>query len=237
MHRRVLVTTMLAGALLASGLAPTAATAAPPPLTGSVACALDANSTFNPAIGYGPGKTGRHIGPNANSKWRLAGTLAGCTGSQSGGNPRRPGPIATGEVQLKGRADGHTCSAVTANGFAVQSVKIRWFDALGGYVSTTKATGTATATGLFNGTPYQTFDPPVFWPGYSPPGVITFTVNAIATANSKAFPGDALTLTAVADETMADFTFPCSFTAPPVGLGLPALGHHGENGPSTLAVS
>jgi hypothetical protein len=237
MRRRVLVTTMLAGALLASGLAPRAASAAPPPLTGSVSCALDAASTFAPAIGYGPGKTGRRLRPNADSKWKLTGSLSGCTGSQSGGHPRRPGPIVSGEVQVKGRADGHTCAAMTANGMTIPSMKLRWFDAQGELVSTTNATGTATAHGLFNGTPYESNSPPVFWPDYSPPGIISFTVDAVAKANSKAFPGDSLSLTVVADETMADFTFPCSFTYPPVGLGLPAFGHHGENGPSALAVS
>jgi hypothetical protein len=236
--RRPFVLIAVAGlAALATTTGATSASAASPPVTGSVTCAVSADSTFTPALGYTQGLAGKHVSPNANTKWRLEGTLAGCTGTQAGGNPRFPGPIATGDLLIRAKGVTHSCAAMTANGMEVRSARVRWYDALGNRKGTTKATGTATVDGLFDGSPFLSFNPPVLWPGYVPPGLFTFTVNAVGKTTSKAFPGEAVTITAVADETLAMIQVPCSFTAPPLSGGMAGFGFHGTNGAATLGVS
>jgi hypothetical protein len=126
---------------------------------------------------------------------------------------------------------------MTATGMVIRSVRVRWYDALGNRKGTTKATGTATVAGLFDGSPFQSFNPPVFWPGYVPPGLITFTVHAVGKSTSRAFPGDAVTITAVADQTLAMIQRPCSFTSPPLDGGMRDFRFHGTNGAASLAVS
>jgi hypothetical protein len=225
-----------AASLVAATL-PAPASAASPPLTGSAACTLNGDSTFSPALGYSQGLGGKKVSPNANTKWRLEATLTGCSGTQSGGSPRVPGAIATGDVLVRGKGVTHSCAAMTASGMAIKSVRVRWYDVLGNRKGTTKATGTATVAGLFDGSPFQSINPPVFWPSYVPPGVITFAVNAVAKPTSRAFPGDTLTITAPADATLSNIALPCSFTSPPLSLGMRDFGFHGTNGAATLAVS
>ena len=52
-------------------------------------------------------------------------TLTGCTGSQTGGNPRIPGPIDHGDVLVKGKAVGHQCTTLTASGMTIKIVRIK----------------------------------------------------------------------------------------------------------------
>src|SRR6476660_1567414 len=125
-HARLLMTALLGGALTTVTLADVpVAHAGPPPLVGTVACALTAASTFNPPLNYQRGRLGRRVGPNANAKWSLVGTLTGCTGSQTGGNPNTPGPVDHGDVLVRGKAVGHQCTSLTASGMTIRNVRIK----------------------------------------------------------------------------------------------------------------
>ena len=116
MRRRTLLTTLLAGALLAALMVPGVSEAAPPPLTGNVSCAVDGTSAFTPPLAFQAGRTDRRVGPNTKSKWRLDAALTGCTGSQTGGSPRVPGPVDHGELFVKAKATGNQCQHLTDDG-------------------------------------------------------------------------------------------------------------------------
>jgi hypothetical protein len=240
-HRsRLLITALLGGALATMTVVDIPAVpAAPPPLTGSVSCTLTAASTFNPPLAYQRGLLGKKVGPNVNSKWLLEGTLTGCTGTQTGGSPRTPGPIDHGEILVKAKATGHHCALLTEHGMTVKKVRIKWFDAAGNTKSTTKGTGTATVTGLGNGSKYLAFDPPVIDPNYVPPGIITVHVSATGKPSSGAFPNQALTMTAVADQTIDSLPFICHTVpfSPPLTSGFYGLDFNGVNAPSTTSIS
>ena len=237
---RLLVTALLGGSLATMTVfGQSAAHAATPPLTGTVSCTLTAASTFTPALGYHQGIGGKRVSPSANAKWRVEGTLTACSGAQTGGNPRIPGPIARGEILLKGKAVGHQCGSLTANGMTVTSVRIKWFDAAGNRMPTTKATGSTTVTGLYNGfPPFISFDPITFDPSYVPPGVITFHGAGTAKATARAFPGRHLTMTAVADRTLESMVTPCNtHQAPSLTFGIDGFNFGGVNAPSTVSIS
>jgi len=89
---------------------------------------------------------------------------------------------------------------------------------------------------LGNGFAFLLTSPPQLDPNFVPPGIITFTVSATSLPTSRAFPGSSIAMTAVADETVGMMQLPCSFTTPPLNLGVPALGFHGVYGPSTVSV-
>jgi hypothetical protein len=213
-----------------------AAGAAPPPMTGSVSCTLTAHSTFKPAIGYGRGRLDPNINPGVDAKWKVLGDLTGCTGTQTGGHPKRPGPITRGELLVKARAVDHACTSLSTHGMTVTRLRIRWFNAANQRVSTTKAAGTAGVTGLRNGSPYETFSPPVLHPDWVAPGIIRFNLTATATPTSVVFAGKPITMTTVADQTIESFQMPCSYETPPLTQGLGYFDFHAVNGPSTLSI-
>jgi hypothetical protein len=237
---RVVMTALLGGALATMTLADLPlAHAAAPPLTGTVSCALTAASTFKPPLNYQRGRLSKKVGPNANAKWSLEGTLTGCTGSQTGGSPHTPGPIDHGDILVKGKATGHQCTLLTASGMTIKTVRIKWFDAAGNAMSTTKATGTATVTGLGNGSKYSSFDPPVIDPNYVSPGIITINVTATGKPNAHAFPNQPLTMTAVADQTIDSLPSVCSTVpfSPGLESGLYGFDFTGVNGPSSTSIN
>jgi hypothetical protein len=237
---RLLVTALLGGALATMTVAAIpVAHAAAPALTGTVSCALSAASTFNPPLNYQRGRLGKKVGPNANAKWSLEGTLTGCSGSQTGGNPRTPGPIDHGDVLVKGKAVGHQCTSLTASGMTIKNVRIKWFDAAGNTMPTTRATGAATVTGLGNGSPYISFNPLTLDPNYVPPGIITVNITATGKPNARAFPGQPLTMTAVADQTVDSLPFICHTVpfSPGLTSGFFGLDFNGVNGPSSTSIS
>jgi hypothetical protein len=237
--RQLLIAGLAAGTLIGGGLlALPAAEAATPPIDGTVSCTLTGSSTFSPALGYRQGIGGKRVSPNANAKWRLDGTLTGCSGTQTGGSPRTPGPIARGEIVVRGKATGHECSGLTANGMTVRSVRIKWFDALGNRMPSTKATGVATVAGLYNGfPPFISFDPIIFDPSYVPPGVITFNLSGTVKSTARAFPGRPITMTAAADETLESMVTPCNTRqTPSLTFGISGFGFTGTTGSSTISI-
>jgi hypothetical protein len=227
-----------AGLAIAMAIGPPMASAAspPPPRTGTVTCALSADSTFTPALGYGRGIFGPRVSPHADARWRAKGALTACTGTQTGGSPTRPGPITHGELVLKAKAVEHRCENVTASGMTVSTLRIRWFDAADRLLRTTKATGTVSVAGLANGSTYSSFVPLVIDPDFVPPGIITFQATATAAPDSQVFPAEPITMTAVADQTISDMQLPCSYTTPPLTQGVPFFGFHGVHGPASLSV-
>ncbi len=237
---RLPLAALLVGSLAAAIAAgPPVAGAATPPLMGTVSCTLTAASTFTPALGYRQGIGGKKVSPRANAKWRVEGTLTACSGAQTGGNPRRPGPIARGEILLKGKADGHQCASLTANGLTVSSVRIKWFDATGNRMPTTKATGSTTVAGLYGGfPPFISLDPITLDPSYVPPGVITFHGAGTVKGTARAFPGGHVTLTAVADRALDSMVTPCNtHQVPSLTFGIDGFTFGGVHGPSSLSIS
>jgi hypothetical protein len=243
MERRIKY--LLIGALLGGVLIPvtaSAAEAATPPLTGTVSCALSATSTFTPWVNYGPsprpGFPNHNFKPRKYLKFQLNGHLSGCTGTQTGGNPRVPGPIRSGDIVVKGKAPGRGgCTALTTNGVTVRSVKIRWFDAAGNRMSSTNGTGTLQVAGLRDGfPPVISVNPIVYAPGYVPPGIITLTASGTGRATARAFPGRPITMSAVADQDLEDMREPCSYAPSPLEGGINGFGFHGVNGPSTISI-
>jgi hypothetical protein len=233
---------LLATALLVSSAAVVSSAsmtrAAISPTTGNVACEFDGASTYTPYLGYGPGIGDPRIGPNRDSKWKLLGNLAACTGTQSGGNPKL-GPIATGEVLMKATAVDHDCQKVTDHGLAITRLRVKWKDALGRNLRTSIGTGSVTVDGLTNGSPYlDFFTNPVPNPDYVAPGIINVQATGTIGATSKAFPGQTFTFTGTVDQTIADdMPGPCSYIGPPARQGVSGFGFHGEHGPSSLSVS
>lgn len=233
------------GALLGGVLIPygagQVADAATAPLTGTVSCSLSATSAFTPWINYSPsprpGFPNHNFRPGKYLKWQLTGHLSSCTGAQTGGNPRVPGPIRSGDVVVKGKALGQQCTTLTANGMTVRSVKITWFNAAGNRMPSAKGTGTLHVAGLGNGfPPVISVNPIVYAPGYVPPGIITLTASATGKATARAFPGRHITISAVADQDLEDMRFPCSYATSPLEMGISGFTFHGVNGPSTISV-
>ena len=206
-----------------------------PPMTGNVACNYDGTSSFRPPLGFSPGHGDDNINPTVDSKWKVVGTLSACSGTQTGGNPRHPGPVATGDVLIKGKAVDHACQKVTDFGLSVSRVRIRWYEADGGHLLVSKGIGTATVEGLGDGWPYIGFGP-MTEPGFVPPGIITVHLTAVLDAASRSFPGKTVTMTAVSDQTLEDTYLPCSFTYPPVTVGMAGWDFHGAQGASSLSV-
>ena len=244
MNRRI--SYLFIGALLSGVLIPvtagTVANAATPPLTGTVSCALSATSAFTPWLNWSPsprpGYPNHNFRPGKYVKWQLTGHLSGCTGTQTGGNPRVPGPIRSGDIVIKGKALGQQCTSLTANGMTVRSVKINWFNAAGNRMPNAKGTGTLHVAGLGNGfPPIISVNPIVYAPGYVPPGIITLTASATGKSTARAFPGQHITMSAVADQDLEDMMEPCSYFPSPLEGGVNTFTFHGVNGPSSISIS
>jgi hypothetical protein len=217
-----------------------AASAAQPPRVGAVSCASTAHSTFWPWLDWAPGLLGRRINPRVDALWKLDATLIGCSGTQSGGNPKLPGPVDHGEVKIRARAVDHSCYQVSQYGLAVKSLRIKWYDAQGRKLGVTSArSGNVSWAGLGAGIPsWMTgIDLP---PGVSPtvpPGIVTVSIATVGDARSSAFPGEAVSVTGPADQVIDDFPqLPCSYTYPPVNMGLGYFDFTGAHGPSTLSI-
>lgn len=237
--KRLLVTAVTFGTLAVTiGIGQPVAQAATPPRTGTVSCTLTAASTFNPALGYRQGIGGKKVSPTANAKWRVEGNLTACSGTQTGGSPKT-GQIARGELLLKGKAVGHQCASLTEIGMTMPSVRIKWFDAAGNRIPTTSASGSITVSGLYSGfPPYISLDPITFDPSYVPPGVITFNGTGTAKPTARTFPGQQVTITAVADRTLQSMVTPCNtHQVPSLTFGIDGFTFGGVNGPSTFSIS
>jgi hypothetical protein len=216
---------VLAVASAGVGVGPSAG-AASPPRDGTVSCGASGNVRFAAPLQYGVGNK-----PNQDANVRFRTTPTGCSGTQTGGSPRRPGPITGGTLVAKGRGTGHRCLDMTMSGIHAIKTKITWRDAGGHNLGmTTIAAATATVANLGSGT--LNFPPPV-----TPPGIITFTLTGVADASSTAFPGRNVSATFVADHTVASFMVPCSIKYPPQKIGLDELKFTGVQGPSSVAVS
>jgi hypothetical protein len=202
-----------------------------PPRTGNVACGVSGKTTFRPFLGYSPGKGDHRIPDGMDSKWKTLTDLTGCTGTQTGGSPNTPGPIAKGDIRIKAVGVDHSCRKATDFGASITKIRVRWFDAGGRHLKLSKGTGSITVTGLGSG---MTLDP-----SYVPPGVITLHVTATIDPTSAVFPGQTLSMTLVADQTVSEMQQPfgCSFTYPPQTIGVDQFDFTGEHGPSTLSVS
>jgi hypothetical protein len=215
-------------ALLVFGPAASAGAADQPPRVGSVSCGATGNVRFGPRLHGGAGSPSDK---DAHAKFKTA--PAGCSGSQTGGNPHRPGPVDHGKLLAKGFTTGRTCSSLTAHGLHSLAIKITWFDASGASLGVTKvASGSATVSGLGNGVP-SSFPPP----DNPSPGIVTFTVTGTVDPTSKVFPGGTLHATFVGDQTTDNFALPCSNDGPPLPQGLHGFVFSGVNGPSTISVS
>jgi hypothetical protein len=243
MRRRtgtILVTALLAGGagLLGGGIPGASAATPAPPMTGNVACTLDGTSSFKPYLGYQPGIGDGKVSPDRDSTWKAVADLAGCSGTQAGGHPKKPGPIATGQLLVKATAVDHDCQKVTDHGLSLTRFRVRWKDAAGKSLTISLGTtGSVTVDGLRNGSPYLSFPPPVDDPSFVPPGIITLHGSGTVDPTSKVFPGEPFSFTAVADQTIVDsFVFPCSYATPPLAMGVRGFDFHGANGPSTLTV-
>lgn len=209
-----------------------------PPMTGTVACSLDGASTFKPFLGYQPGKTDHKVSPDRDSSWKAIADLTGCTGTQSGGDPKKPGPITNGELLVKATAVDHTCQKATDHGLSLTRFRVRWHDAAGRSLTISPgSTGSVSVEGLGNGSQYLTGFPPVLDPNYVPPGIITLHGSGTIDPSSKVFPGEPFSFTAVADQTLSgSMQFMCSYETPPLSMGVSGFDFHGTNGPSTLSV-
>jgi hypothetical protein len=225
--------------MLASLLVPSVSEAGPPPITGIVRCTVVANSSFNPPLNYQQGRLGRRVGANAKSKWILDAQLTDCTGTQTGGNPRIPGPIHHGRLLLKGKASGHQCQNVTDDGITVPRMRFWWYNAADRVMATTKTDPSVVRVQqLFDGSKYQSFDPPVLHPGYNPPGIILMSDDAHATTNSRAFSSEGVTLDLTADMALDEMPFICHSVpfSPGLTSGLFGFDFTGNHGPSTVLV-
>ena len=215
---------VVVGATVGTGT-PNAA-AAPPPVTGTVSCSLGATSTFTPFIGYSRGLVGRHVGPRAKSRWKLTGTLTGCTGAQTGGRAGAQ-PIDHADIKMVGRATGHQCSDLAADGLELTLVRVRWLDASGDRIGITRVVdGSLTVRNVGVLPP---FDPPV-----TPPGPPTVTGSSAATPTSTAFPTSVVTVAALGDP--IPLALPCSSFGPPLTQGIEGIAFSGLNGPSSISV-
>jgi hypothetical protein len=221
---------LVSGAALVGGMTSASAASVPPPRTGNVACAADGRTTFRPYLGYSPGKTDRPIPASMDSKWKVLTDLTGCTGTQTGGNPRIPGPIANGDLLIKATGVDHTCQKATDFGASITKVRVRWFDAGGRKLKLSKGTGSITVTGLGSG---QTLNP-----SYVPPGIVTLHVTATIDSTSAVFPGQTLSMTLVGDQTVSGMQQPfgCSYYYAPQTLGVDRFDHTGVHGLSSLSV-
>lgn len=208
--------------------------AAQPPRVGSVACGLSGNARFSPVLRFVPGvKPNGQPKPDTDARVKLATAPAGCSGTQTGGNPHKPGPIDHAKFRSSGHATGHTCSGLSANG--VQSLKTRiiWYDAAGTNLGVTKiAVASATVANLGSGNP-PGFGPPT----YPPPGIITITFTGTGDPASSTFPGEMVQATFVADRTVDSFPLPCSSFGPPLEPGVAEFTFTGAQGPSSISVS
>jgi hypothetical protein len=210
-----------------------------PPRTGTVACSVDGTSTFKPFLGYQPGIGDHKVSSDRDSSWKAVADLTGCTGSQTGGHPKKPGPIATGQLLVKATAVDHTCQKVTDDGLSLKRFRVRWRDAAGRSLTVTLGTtGSVTVDGLYNGWPYaDPFHPSSPHPGYVSPGVITLHGSGTVDPTSRVFPGEPFSFTAVADQTIeGSMQFMCSYQTPPLAMGVRGFDFHGANGPSTLSI-
>jgi hypothetical protein len=77
----------------------------------------------------------------------------------------------------------------------------------------------------------------VYAPGYVPPGIITVTASGTGKATARAFPGQHITMSAVADQDLEDMQLPCSYRNSPLEIGIDSFTFHGVNGPSTISIS
>jgi hypothetical protein len=244
MRRRtgtILVTALLTGAaaVLGGGIPGADAATPAPPMTGNVAGSLDGTSTFKPFLGYSPGIGDGKVSPDRDATWKAVADLVGCTGSQAGGSPKKPGPIATGQLLVKATAVDHDCQKVTDSGLSLSRFRVRWRDAAGRSLTISLgSTGAVTVDGLYNGWPYaDPFDPGSQHPGYVSPGIITLHGSGTVDPASKVFPGEPFSFTAVADQTIeGSMQFPCSYQTPPLAMGVRGFDFHAVNGPSTLSI-
>ncbi len=229
----VVVAIAAAGSLVGTGVAQ----AAPPPITGSVSCALSGPVTFSPPLGYAPGLLGKHVGPNGNTKATIASSLTGCSGAQAGGNPKLPGPIDHGILRGKGLAVKHSCASFSTSGATIKTFTIGWYNATGTKIAVTKGgSGSLTVRGLGAGIPSSWPAQPPF-PPTVPPGVITLQFSAVAAANSSAFPAQTTTWNGPVDQTIdGSFWLPCSYNGPPLNQGVGSFALTGVNGPATFSI-
>ncbi len=234
----LVVTALLGGgaAVLGGGIPGASAATPTTPMTGNVACTLDGSSTFKPSIGYGAGRGDGRVNPNQDAKWKVLADLTGCTGTQTGGNPKHPGPIAGGQLLVRGFANDHACQKLTDGGMTLTRVRLKWKDAQGRNLKISIGTGHAAVDGLYDGWPYTDFFGHTPHPGYVAPGVITFTASGTIDATAKVFAGKSFSFTATADETVSDMQLPCSFDTPPLRQGLGGFNFHAEQGPSSISI-
>jgi hypothetical protein len=235
----VLATALLVSGAFVGGVGLTGADAAEPatPMTGTVTCGFDGESTFRPWLGYGPGRGDGAINPAQDSKWKAFGVLSSCSGTQSGGHPKRPGPIGSGLLLMQAFANDHECQKVTDDGLTLTRLRVRWKDTLGRSLKTSVGSGHVSVDGLYNGWPYPDPFVPTPHPGYTAPGLITVTVTGTMDSTSRVFPGQTFSFTAVADQTISEMDLPCSFEGPPLRQGVSGFWFHGEHGSSLLSVS
>jgi hypothetical protein len=208
--------------------------AAAPTRTGSASCAFSGDVRF-PKHLVSAVRNGPHFQPRPDTDARahFAGSGAACSGTQTGGRVRRPGPIDQARLRANGIITGHTCSDLTAHGIHAIKTRITWLDAAGRSLGTSKIdAATATVAGLGNGSP-PSFPPP----NTPPPGIITFTFSGTIRSDSTVFPSRTFTATFIADERVENFALPCAPVGPPVDTDMAHLTFTGVNGPSTFSVS
>lgn len=199
-----------------------------PPRVGAVSCGATGNIHFGTRLRFSAGRK-----PDRDTRARIKSTPAGCSGSQTGGNPHRPGPIDHAKFLAKGFVTGHTCSDLSAHGLRNLTVRVTWYGAAGANLGVTKITSaSATVSGLGNGVP-SNFPPP----NNPPPGIVTFTLTGNADTTSSAFPGETLHASFVGDMTTEEFPIPCSNEGPPLPQGLGGFTFTGRNGSSTISIS
>jgi hypothetical protein len=215
---------IVAGAAVLALLGPVSAQAAPPPVTGDVACSFQGNIAFDPPLNYQQGRFGRRTPPiDRDAKVTLSGTLSGCTGTQTGGPPKKQPPLAHAEVLARGTMVDHGCRTLSLHGVALSKVRIRWFNAGGTRVGVTKGSaGSITVSGLGDGVPSTWTGPPSpVFPPTVPPGNIDFAGSLGSNANAKVFPGEPASVAFRANRTVDSFVFPCSYATPPLSMGIP----------------
>ena len=96
----------------------------------------------------------------------------------------------------------------------------------------------ATVTGLGNGSPFISFNPLTWTRTTSRRGSSPFHITATGKPNARAFPGQSLTMTAVADQTIDSLPFICHTVpfSPGLTSGFFGLDFNGVNGPSTISI-
>jgi len=217
-------TALIVSCVLALGGGPAGAVA--PVRDGTVSCTAKGTAHFAPALQFSAGNK-----PNEDATVKVRSTGSGCSGTQTGGSPRRPGPIAGATFVAKGHATGHRCIDLTNSGIQALKTKITWRDTGGASLGITTITAaTATVANLGDG---NSFGPPT----YPPPGIITITLTGTAAPTSTAFPGRTVHATFVADNTVDSFMLPCTIKYPPQKVGLDDLPFTGVQGPSSVSVS